>query len=102
MFRLKTWFWTLSLVFTQTYILCVLWNIVEPKPVYIGMLEMFLPGFKWLTFGSFLIGMAESFLYGAYVAAAFVTLHNYFYKKNQRNEPAKRREEHQMRGNKAA
>ena len=98
MFRLKTWFWTLSLLFTQTYILCVLWNIVEPKPVYIRMLEILLPGFQWLTLGSFLMGMVESFFYGAYVAVAFVTLHNYFYRKDQRYEPAKPGEEHRERG----
>ncbi|HEY6967953.1 MAG TPA: hypothetical protein VJA94_02020 [Candidatus Angelobacter sp.] len=92
MFRLKTWFWTLSLFFTQTYILCVLWNIVEPKPVYIRMLEIFLPGFKWLTRASFFLGMIESFLYGVYVAVAFVSIHNYFYRKHE-PEPSKERQE---------
>ena len=83
MFKLKTWFWTLGLLSTQTFILCVLWNVFEPKPIYIRMLETFLPGFKWLTFGRFMLGMAESFFYGAYFAVVFVLLHNFFHGKHQ-------------------
>ena len=83
MFKLKTWFWTLGLLCMQTFILCVLWNVFAPKPIYIRMLETFLPGFKWLTVGSFILGMGESFFYGAYVAVAFVVLHNFFHGKHQ-------------------
>jgi hypothetical protein len=79
MFKLKTWFWTIGLLFMQTFVLCVLWNILEPRPIYIHMLETFLPGFHWLTAGHFALGMAESFFYGAYFAVTFVLLHNFFH-----------------------
>ena len=83
MFRLKTWIWTVGLLFTETFVLCVLWNIFEPNPVYIRMLETALPGFKWLSTGSVALGLLESFLYGAYLAVNFVLIHNFFHRRHQ-------------------
>ena len=102
MLRLKTWFWALGLFATQTFILCVLWNLFEPRLEYIRLLEAFLPAFKWLTFGRLVLGMVESFLYGAYIAVGFVTIHNYLYLKNRDSEPAERREEQKASSGKAA
>ena len=41
-------------------------------------LEQVLPGFKWLTLQSFLIGLVESFLYGAYAGLVYVPVYNFF------------------------
>lgn len=38
----------------------------------------FLPGFTWLSPGTFLLGLVESFAYGWYVALVFVPLFNFF------------------------
>ena len=43
-----------------------------------GLLEMVLPGFTWLTPGSFFLGLVESLLYGAYAGLAFVPVYNAF------------------------
>jgi len=40
--------------------------------------ELVLPGFTWLSFGSFLYGLIVSFLSGWYIAIVFVPLFNYF------------------------
>lgn len=40
-------------------------------------LEIALPGFRWLSVGSFLLGLVESFLYGAYAGLVFVPLYNF-------------------------
>lgn len=37
-----------------------------------------LPGFEWISWRSFLLGLIESFLYGIYVALVFVPLYNFF------------------------
>lgn len=37
-----------------------------------------LPGFKWITWSTFFLGLVESFLYGIYVAPVFVPLYNFF------------------------
>jgi hypothetical protein len=38
---------------------------------------MVLPGFGWLSVGSFLLGLGESFLYGAYTGLIFVPIYNF-------------------------
>jgi hypothetical protein len=40
-------------------------------------LELFLPGFKLLTFGSFVLGAIEAYVFGWYVGALFGALYNY-------------------------
>jgi len=39
--------------------------------------EAALPWFAWLSWGSFLLGLVESFLYGIYAAAVFVPAYNW-------------------------
>ena len=58
-----------------TYILCVLYGLAVPAAysmhsVWGGLL----PGFQWLSWGSFFIGLGEVFLYGVYAAALYVLL----------------------------
>jgi hypothetical protein len=38
---------------------------------------MALPGFRWLSVGSFVLGLVESFLYGAYTGLVFVPIYNF-------------------------
>lgn len=90
MLKLKTWMWTLGLLFCQTFILCVLWNIWHPRPVYIHILETVLPGFEWLSMTSFIIGLLESFLYGLYAAVSLVFIHNAIHGKGQKDAPPMR------------
>jgi len=84
MFRMKTWILAVGLFLTETFIVLVIWNLLDPNPVYIRMLETVLPGFKWLSLGRAFLGMVESFLYGAYIAVAFVPLYNFFYRRHER------------------
>jgi hypothetical protein len=37
---------------------------------------MVLPGFQWLSPGSFALGLAESFLWGVYVGLVFTPIYN--------------------------
>lgn len=37
-----------------------------------------LPGFAWLTWPSFLLGLVETFLYGVYFGLVFAPLYNFF------------------------
>lgn len=41
-------------------------------------LEAALPGFKWLSWQSFLLGWVESFLFGAYAGLLYVPIYNFF------------------------
>ena len=82
MFNLKVWLWSLGLASAVSFVLCVLWGLVTPESLHMHpFLETVLPGFKWLSVGSFFIGLIESFFWGAYAALVFVPLHNYFFRK---------------------
>ncbi|WP_137390378.1 DUF5676 family membrane protein [Rhodoligotrophos defluvii] len=73
--RLVTW--ALSLWTAITFVVCVVYGLVTPQSL--GMqqfLEMVLPAFKWLTWWGFLLGLAESFLYGAYAGLVFCPVYN--------------------------
>ncbi len=41
-------------------------------------LEQVLPGFNWLSLPSVLLGLVESFLFGAYAELAYVPVYNFF------------------------
>lgn len=61
-----------------TYTLCVIYDLIFPGlSMYQAWLRL-LPGFQWLTWGSFFLGLIESFLYGIYTALIFVPLYNFF------------------------
>ncbi len=68
---------SLALFLAITFTLCVVWGLIffGTGAMQRGM-ETALPWFTWLSWGSFLLGLVESFLYGIYAAAVFVPLYN--------------------------
>jgi len=76
--NIKVVSWSLGIFLSISYILCVLYGLIVPERLH-GMkvfLEAVLPAFTWLTFGGFVLGLAESFLYGAYIGIVFVPIYN--------------------------
>jgi hypothetical protein len=71
---------SLAIFLDITFVLCIAWGLLLPGIHARGVpvLEALLPGFTWLTPASFVLGLAEAFLYGLYVALVFVPLFNYF------------------------
>ncbi len=77
--NMKVVSWSLGLFTSFTFLLCVLYGILVPQRLH-GMsnfLESILPAFKWLTLPGFILGLAESFLYGAYIGIVFVPIYNF-------------------------
>jgi hypothetical protein len=75
--------WSLGLLFSISFILCVVHGLIVPPRVH-GMsvfLEAALPAFKWISPGGFILGLLESFLYGAYIGIVFVPIYNYLNKR---------------------
>jgi hypothetical protein len=69
---------SLGLFLAITYILCVGFDLIFPgQAMYQNWLRL-LPGFTWLTWPSFALGLIESFAYGWYVALIFCPLFNFF------------------------
>ncbi|MGE5322096.1 MAG: hypothetical protein ACM3SW_04510 [Actinomycetota bacterium] len=79
MLKVRIWIWTIGLLFTQLFVVCVLRDLVSPlSPGLRRGFEILLPGFKWLTVWRFLLGLAESFLWGVYAALVLVPIMNTF------------------------
>lgn len=79
MLNVKSLTWTLALFGATTFVLCVLYGLVAPPQYHAGeLLEKFLPGFRWITFGGFLIGLVEVTLYGAFHGLLIGSLYNFF------------------------
>ena len=69
---------SLGIFFVITYVLCVGFDLLFPgQSMYQTWLQL-LPGFTWLTWPSFLLGLIESFAYGWYIALIFGPLFNLF------------------------
>lgn len=70
---------SLGLLGAITFVLCVVYGLLVPEAFHMArVLEIVLPGFKWLSVGSFVLGLVESFLYGAYAGLVFTPIYNYF------------------------
>ncbi|MEQ9145605.1 MAG: DUF5676 family membrane protein [Parvibaculaceae bacterium] len=69
---------SLGLFLAVTFSLCVAFDLLFPgQAMYESWLRL-LPGFTWLSWQSFFLGLAESFAYGWYVALVFGPLFNFF------------------------
>ncbi|HED07727.1 MAG TPA: hypothetical protein ENI57_06405 [Ignavibacteria bacterium] len=82
MLNIKIVTWSLGLFTAISFLFCILYGLLSPASIHMtNFLESVLPGFKWLTFWSFLLGLLESFLYGVYAGLVFVPIYNFFHKK---------------------
>jgi hypothetical protein len=68
MLTTRTRCWVLGLLFAEGFVFCVIRDLLTPfsEPVRRAF-EVFLPGFRWATPATFLLGIVESFLWGAYL-----------------------------------
>lgn len=61
-----------------TFVLCVLFDLWFPGQAMNAVWSPLLPGFTWINWPSFFLGLAESVAYGWYVALVFGPLFNFF------------------------
>ena len=72
---------SVGLFLAISYVLCVIYDLIFPgQTMYLAWIRL-LPGFKWITWASFFLGLVETFLYGIYFALIFVPLYNFFKRK---------------------
>lgn len=69
-----------------TFTLCVLFDLVFPHYAMYPLWEGLLPGFRWLSWPSWLLGVVETYVYGWYFALLWVPLYNYFGRKPRATE----------------
>jgi uncharacterized protein DUF5676 len=71
--KVMTWSW--GLFGSVTFMACVVYGLLVPHAFHASqLLEHLLPGFRWLTPGSLLIGTGETFVYGAYTGLVFTLI----------------------------
>jgi len=69
---------SLSLFLALSYVICIAGYLLLPNlPIQHSALAIFLPGFRLLTWGSFLAGLAESLAWGWYFAVLFGSIYNF-------------------------
>ena len=79
MLRINVWTISVGCFLAISFSLCVVSGLILPGlPVKHVILEALLPGFVWISPGAFVLGLAESFLFGAYTGLLFAMLHNVF------------------------
>ncbi len=85
MINIKLLTWSLALFAATSFVLCVAYGLIVPEPLHMhGFLEMVLPGFQWLTPLGFGVGLAESFLWGAYGGLLFGWIYNTLYRRTNK------------------
>jgi len=69
---------SLGLFLALTFALCVGFDLLFPALAMNSAWAPLLPGFTWLSWSSFLLGLVESFAYGWYVALIIGPFYNFF------------------------
>ena len=59
-----------------TFALCVGFDLIFPHLAMYRTWQALLPGFKWITWRSFILGAVESYAYGWYITLIWVPLYN--------------------------
>lgn len=67
-----------SLFLAITFALCVGFDLLFPNHAMYRAWQDLLPGFEWLSWRSFFIGLVEAWGYGWYFALIWVPIYNVF------------------------
>lgn len=82
MLNMKLWIATFAAWMGVSFTICVLGGLLVPGlPIRHQTLELPLPGFTWISVGTFVLGLAESGLYGVYAAVVLVVIHNFIHRR---------------------
>jgi len=65
-----------SLFLAITFVLCVGFDLVFPSRAMYQSWQAMLPGFSWISWRSFLLGVVESYVYGWYATLIWVPIYN--------------------------
>lgn len=74
-----------SLFLSLSFTLCVAWDLLLPEMAMYRTWQALLPGFEWLSWKSFLLGVVEAYGYGWCFALVWVPLYNFFVARGQKH-----------------
>jgi hypothetical protein len=67
-----------SLFISISFVLCVAFGLLFPQNTMYEAWQPLLPGFEWLSWQSFCLGLVESYMYGWFITLIWVPLYNFF------------------------
>lgn len=73
-----------SLFLAITFAVCVAFDLLFPAHAMYQAWQRLLPGFEWISWKSFFVGLLESYGYGWYFTLIWVPLYNVFAAKSAR------------------
>ncbi|MCW9023103.1 MAG: DUF5676 family membrane protein [Gammaproteobacteria bacterium] len=74
-----------SLLLAISFILCVTFDLLFPDYAMYQAWQALIPGFEWLSWKSFIIGLIEVWAYGWYFALIWVPIYNFVLHKEERH-----------------
>lgn len=78
-----------SIFLAVSFALCVAFDLLFPAHAMYRAWQDLLPGFEWISWGSFFLGLVESYGYGWYLALVWVPLYNVFLAREAKPSPRK-------------
>lgn len=66
-----------ALMLAISYTLCVVFDLIFPEHAMYRAWRDLLPGFEWISWSSFFIGLVESYGYGWFFMLIWVPIYNY-------------------------
>ena len=73
-----------SLFLAISFILCVGFDLLFPAHAMFETWQKLLPGFQWISWKSFILGLIESYAYGWYFTLIWVPIYNVSAQRGQR------------------
>ncbi len=67
-----------SLFLAISFVLCVGFDLLFPAHAMFQVWQKLLPGFQWISWKSFVLGVIESYGYGWYFTLIWVPIYNVF------------------------
>jgi len=65
-----------SLLLAITFVVCVAFDLLFPEHAMYRAWQDLLPGFEWISWGSFFLGLVESYSYGWYFTLIWGPIYN--------------------------
>lgn len=66
-----------------SFTLCVLFDLLFPDYAMYPSWQVLLPGFEWISWNSYFLGLIESYAFGWYLALIWVPIYNLITGKNK-------------------
>ncbi len=73
-----------SLTLAITFALCVGFDLLLPEHAMYATWQKLLPGFEWISWKSFFLGLIEAYGYGWYFSLIWVPIYNFVVLRSRR------------------